>query len=197
MATRTIAQLKAWFRRGLYPTEGQFADLIDSFRHKDEKVAMSEVEGLTTALNQKYNVSEAKELKKLVDSTVETLDTIRTELEDQREMMNELRNTLTDRSYTLDFGQTGTVVQDVNMEAEEVAMLELRLFNVARLWITSGEFVRHEVDTAHPEEVRISAGALATWEIERESDELAAVGVRCRRIGVQVEEEKIRHKQNH
>lgn len=197
MAIRTIAQLKAWFRRGLYPTESQFADWLDSYRHKDEKVAMSEVEGLTTTLNQKYNASEAKELKKLVDSTVETVDTICTELEDQREMMNELRDTLTDRSYTLDFGQTGTVVQDVNMEAEEVAMLELRLFNVARLWVTSGELVHHEVDTANASEIRIAAGALATWEIERENDELAAVGVRCRRTGVQAEEKMIMHKQNH
>lgn len=189
MAVRTIAQLKAWFRRGLYPTESQFADWLDSYRHKYDKVAMSEVEGLTAALNRKYDASEARALKDLVDGAMDSMDVINTEMEDMRDEMEVLSNTLTDRSYTLDFGQAGTVVQDVNMEAEEVVMLELRLFNVARLWVTSGELVRHEVDPANPEEIRIAAGALATWEIEREADELAAVGVRCRRTGTQAPDE--------
>ena len=47
MAIRSIAQLKAWFKRGKYPTEAQFADWIDSFFHKEEdKVPISSVEGL-------------------------------------------------------------------------------------------------------------------------------------------------------
>ena len=59
MAIRDISQLKAWFRRGLYPTEGQFADLIDSFRHRLERVALTDVEGLADALNRKYDISSA------------------------------------------------------------------------------------------------------------------------------------------
>lgn len=50
--------LKSWFRRGLYPTESQFADLIDSFRHKDDKVSMSDVDGLPSALNGKADSSD-------------------------------------------------------------------------------------------------------------------------------------------
>ncbi len=182
MAIRTIAQLKAWFRKGLYPTESQFADWLDSYRHKQESVKMSEVTGLTIALNQKYNASEANALIKKVDNAMTEMDVIRTEMTDIRDEMEVLSNTLTDRSYTLDFGQTGTVVQDVNMESEEVVMLELRLFNVSKLMVTTGELVRHEVDPENPGEIMIAAGGLATWEIERESDELAAVGVKCRRV---------------
>ncbi|MDE6346826.1 MAG: hypothetical protein K2L55_09165 [Muribaculaceae bacterium] len=188
MAIRTIAQLKAWFRKGLYPTESQFADWLDSYRHKQESVEMSEVSGLTTALNKKYDASEANGLKVLVDGATKAMDVISTEMKYMCEEMEQLSNTLTDRSYTLDFGHSGTVVQDVNMEAEEVVMLELRLFNVSRLWVTCGELVHHEVNPTAPEEIRIAAGSLATWEIERESDELAAVGVRCRRTGAKAED---------
>ena len=72
MAIRDISQLKAWFRRGLYPTEGQFADLIDSFRHRLERVALTDVEGLADALNRKYDISSATgldtRLKRLEES---------------------------------------------------------------------------------------------------------------------------------
>ena len=45
MAIRSIAQLKAWFKRGSYPTEAQFADWIDSFFHKEEdKVPISSMQ---------------------------------------------------------------------------------------------------------------------------------------------------------
>lgn len=183
MAIRTITQLKAWFRKGLYPTESQFADWLDSYRHKNESVEMSEVSGLTAALNRKYDTSEAGKLVEKVDDAMEAMDVINTEMENMREEMEVLSNTLTDRSYTLDFGHDGKLVQDVNMEGQEVVMLELRLFNVAHLWITTGDLVRKEVDPTAPEEIRIAASAMATWEIEREGDAPAAVGVRCRRTG--------------
>lgn len=143
---------------------------------------MSEVSGLTAALNKKYDSSEAETLSRTVNGYKETMARIEQAQDDQSREMENLRNTLTDRSYTLDFGQTGTVVQDVNMEREDVIMLEFRLFNVRKLMVTSGELVRYEVDPQTPGDIIIAGGGLATWEIERESDELAAVGVRCRRV---------------
>ena len=95
------------------------------------------------------------------------------------EEMEELRATMTGRSYTLDFGATGSVVQDVNMEGWTVVIEQVRLFNVSRLCITVGGLVRHEVDPENPGGIAIPAGALASWEIEREGDAPAAVGVRC------------------
>ncbi len=68
MAIRSIAQLKAWFQRGKYPTEAQFADWIDSFFHKEEdKVPISSVEGLSEQLNSKYDAAQAQELQKQVE----------------------------------------------------------------------------------------------------------------------------------
>lgn len=184
MAIQTRDQLKAWFRRGLYPTEGQFADWIDSFRHKLESIAMSDITGLTEALNKKYDSSEAKLLETSVKQVLEKMEGIATEMEDMRELMKELKNTLTDRAYTLDFADGAVnAVQDVNMEDEEVKVIGLRLYNVAKLYVTTGDMVRHEVDPDNCEEVRIAAGGLATWEIERASDAAAAVGIKCRRTG--------------
>lgn len=64
MAIRSIAQLKAWFKRGKYPTEAQFADWIDSFFHKEEdKVPISSVEGLPEQLNGKYDAAVGEQLE--------------------------------------------------------------------------------------------------------------------------------------
>lgn len=65
MAIRTIAQLKAWFRRGKYPTEEQFADWLDSYVHKEESsIPVIQVEGLAEQLNSKYVASEGHELER-------------------------------------------------------------------------------------------------------------------------------------
>lgn len=65
MAIRSVAQLKAWFKRGKYPTESQFADWIDSFFHKEEdKIPIGSVDNLPEQLNGKYPASDGKELEK-------------------------------------------------------------------------------------------------------------------------------------
>jgi hypothetical protein len=43
--------LKGYFNRGDKPTEDQFGDLIDSFRHKDEGVPVAQVSGLSQELS--------------------------------------------------------------------------------------------------------------------------------------------------
>ena len=45
--------LKNYFKTGKYPTEEQFAKLIDSFVHKNDQIGMSSIEGLIEALNSK------------------------------------------------------------------------------------------------------------------------------------------------
>lgn len=51
MAQQTISTLKSWFVRGAKPTEAQFSDFIDSFRHKSVNITISEVTGLQDSLN--------------------------------------------------------------------------------------------------------------------------------------------------
>ncbi len=64
MAIRSIAQLKAWFKRGAYPTAEQFADWIDSFFHKEEKIPISSIDGLPDRLNAKYDRTSGEELER-------------------------------------------------------------------------------------------------------------------------------------
>lgn len=58
MAKKSIEILKTFFETGDYPTESQFADLIDSFIHKDEQLQIGNIEGLLTALQNKADVSQ-------------------------------------------------------------------------------------------------------------------------------------------
>lgn len=58
MAIRSIAQLKAWFQRGKYPTAEQFGDWLDSFLHKEDTISIDTVENLPKILNDKYGAAE-------------------------------------------------------------------------------------------------------------------------------------------
>ena len=69
MSIRSIIQLKAWFRKGKYPTEEQFSDWLDSFFHKEEDtIPMSQVDQLTEQLNNKYSATLGEELKRQHDA---------------------------------------------------------------------------------------------------------------------------------
>lgn len=54
MSTTTpISTILSWFQTGDFPTEAQFAASWSSFQHKDDKVPMDKIDGLTTALQDK------------------------------------------------------------------------------------------------------------------------------------------------
>lgn len=67
MALQTTTQLKKWFGTGCYPTGAQFADLIDSLRHKADTIELSEVEGLCTALNGRAGREELVALQRAIE----------------------------------------------------------------------------------------------------------------------------------
>lgn len=67
MAIQTTTQLKKWFGTGCYPTGAQFADLIDSLRHKADKIELPEVEGLCTALNGRAGREELVALQRAIE----------------------------------------------------------------------------------------------------------------------------------
>ncbi|MDR0873365.1 MAG: hypothetical protein LBN27_07870 [Prevotellaceae bacterium] len=70
MAIQTLQIIKSWFRKGLYPTEGQFSDTWDSFWHKtDELIPMSRIEELTNTLNGKADA----EVIILINEAIEAL----------------------------------------------------------------------------------------------------------------------------
>jgi len=50
MALQTLNTIKQWFKTGLKPTQTQFWDTWDSFRHKFEKVPIKDIEGIDELL---------------------------------------------------------------------------------------------------------------------------------------------------
>jgi len=50
MALQTLNTIKQWFKTGLKPTQTQFWDTWDSFRHKFEKVPVKDIDGIDELL---------------------------------------------------------------------------------------------------------------------------------------------------
>lgn len=63
MAIQALNTIKKWFQTGLKPSQNQFWDTWDSFRHKFEKVPLEDVEELESILNAKAEKSELDEHK--------------------------------------------------------------------------------------------------------------------------------------
>lgn len=51
MAIRTPTQLKSYFETGKFPTQEQFADMIDSLRHVQAAISMADVTNLNSIIN--------------------------------------------------------------------------------------------------------------------------------------------------
>ncbi|TDW46579.1 hypothetical protein EV144_106251 [Flavobacterium sp. 270] len=60
MAIQTLNTIKKWFKTGLKPTQAQFWDTWDSFRHKCEKVPVGDIEGIIELLDSKTDESDFK-----------------------------------------------------------------------------------------------------------------------------------------
>lgn len=81
MAIRSITQLKTWFRKGAYPLASQFADWMDSYWHKEEKIPIDSVEQLADRLNGKYDAAQANELQKQVVGAVEKAEAVQKDID--------------------------------------------------------------------------------------------------------------------
>lgn len=66
MAILSRDTLKGYFKTGMYPTEEQFASLIDSMRHQTDNVPMENISGLPAALNDKASYASVSELLRLL-----------------------------------------------------------------------------------------------------------------------------------
>jgi|GEM_PF-1981737 len=61
MAIQTLNTIKNWFKTSLKPSQQQFWDTWDSFRHKYEKVPVNDVEGIDELLNTKADKTSLNE----------------------------------------------------------------------------------------------------------------------------------------
>lgn len=62
----SIAQLKLWFKKGLKPTELQFAAWLDSFWHKQDTIPAANVEGYQTILDKRITSANINETGHLI-----------------------------------------------------------------------------------------------------------------------------------
>ena len=95
-----------------------------------------------------------------------------------RKMLNNDQNM---RSYTVPFGTTSVMAQDVNVEAP-IIITKVMTYNVATLRITTGSYVQTLIpltDGAATVAIPVALDALVTWEITRiTNNENACIGVR-------------------
>ncbi|MBD5322615.1 MAG: hypothetical protein HDS01_07610 [Bacteroides sp.] len=98
MTIRKRSILKQWFKRGAYPREEQFADWMDSYVHKEEdKLPISNVEGLADQLNAKYGNASGEalekghtELRKDFDLYRRATDTMIRDISDEIDSMDDM-----------------------------------------------------------------------------------------------------------
>ena len=178
--------LKSWFQRGKKPTAAQFAALIDSFFHKDDKIPQSSIDGLPAALAAKAPASHTHTLSDISDLSVFEQD-ISNQIANKASKdhthtfadVDGLDEALNQRphAYTLDFGTGGEMVQDVAMLGAGT-IVKVITRNVARLFVTNSSNVRTEITSSEPS-ISVADGDVLTWEIQRTTDdELACVGVK-------------------
>lgn len=169
MAKRGLSILKSFFLTGLYPTQQQFHDMLDSFVHKDDGIGVNQVSGLTDILNGKYSKEDAKQL----ENRIKSLEDANTELQNQIDALSSSQQ----RAYTLDFGTSSELVQDTNLLGT-ITINRILAQNVAALYVSYGSVVRQQVSTTEDVELEVPDATVLVWEIVRATeDELACVGV--------------------
>lgn len=71
MAVTSLERLKAKFSKGRYPTQEDFADLLESFIHKGDGIGIALVAGLAEALNGKLDASAGSAMTRLAQAAAE------------------------------------------------------------------------------------------------------------------------------
>ena len=182
----SLDTMKSWFKKGLYPTESQFASVFDSFWHKDDTIPMASVQNLLQTLNNKASAFHKHEMSDITDiatfeASVNTKIAGKAEADHKHTFsdVDGLDEALNQRphAYTLDFGTGGEMVQDVAMLGAGT-IVKVITRNVARLFVTNSSNVRTEITSSEPS-ISVADGDVLTWEIQRTTDdELACVGVK-------------------
>ena len=129
MAIRSIAQLKAWFRKGAYPLASQFADWMDSYWHKDETIPIGSVEQLSERLNDKYDRQVGEELERSFERLSESHEQHKKDNEADLKQINKELDTLAEENERLTSVIAGETARATGEEAvirQEFADADMR-----------------------------------------------------------------------
>ena len=101
--------LKKWFRTGAKPTEAQFAELIESFRHVDEKLSVSDVENLSALIAEKMTRKDALTLHEALAESIAELEQLKATHEDVQTAIEQYHapQEWTSESNLNDYTETG------------------------------------------------------------------------------------------
>jgi hypothetical protein len=139
MAIRDRDTLKSWFRTGLYPTQEQFWDWIDSYYNKLEGIDLDDLPGLTDYLNERN------------DALLNTINEIVTEAMEKIALERKIQLTLyAGAPLTMFIG-------------EQLTLYHIASDNVAALSI-NGSAVELDTDIAYD----VPAGSKITFVIQTE-----------------------------
>lgn len=113
MAVVSLDIIKSWFKRGLKPTESQFANTYDSFWHKLDMIGLSAIDGLTLALNGKANANHGHEASQIT-GLEEILIPLQEAVDEHEVRIGAIENALTDlpppANYMLEIDTAPTYV---------------------------------------------------------------------------------------
>lgn len=185
MDIQTKDTLKSYFLTGKYPTEEQFASLIDSLVHKTDSISLQLVEGLTAALNGKANKtveSKLEEILKKIDDgelggkTYTAAVGGGLTLEgDAFAIDKATKQAMRSKMCTIDFGQEEDTVSVAIMNAN-TKIVKVKTQNVAELRITYGSTMQQAVDlSAEVLDIDLGTADFMVIKITRTSDEQGAL----------------------
>ena len=191
----TKQQLKMWFSRGKYPLASQFAEWLESYWHKDEKIPMSTIDGLTKELNDKVGSSALATKQNVEDAGLETGDkTIvgainellrrkisagRVEyikganIENVNEALNKIIDTLSYGYIQLNFDANNGQAW-ISPIANDCTLLEVVADNVKSLTIMTDDYSK-DVDINNILGLEIAKGKVVRFQITRVNPEINAV----------------------
>lgn len=120
MPTKNLAQLKSWFRKGMYPTEANFIDFMDSFFHKtDDIIPISAVGTLAERLNRKLDTADA--------------DVIREDIMALTDIVNNVNRRINDVYTDLDIDAINMVMAEIESRLEDFVLMEQLAMQSAQL----------------------------------------------------------------
>lgn len=82
------------------------------------------------------------------------------------------------RITTLNFGTNEETIQIANLEDATLTLTEVMVTNVATLYITTGGYIKEQIDLTNTPNISISGKAFATFDIVRSGSGTASVGLK-------------------
>ena len=141
MAIQATNTIKQWFRTGLKPTQQQFWDWLDSFRHKDDKIPAADVEGIDELLLAKADKSVLDNHLSSTNANAHTADQI-TETSD-RKFQTATQDEFNDATSSIQ-GQFTDLILDMSDKAsvsyvnEQDAILNDKITSLAKATCHTG-----------------------------------------------------------